>query len=300
VNRTILIDRLVNNLLKHEYEVFLTRGCFEIAAKREKLMLIKSLTNIDGLNPQQAQSLRIVSYFVSACPFVVSMRTNRRFLTNDMVYNRFGLPVVTPRMFESIIEEDAYGIKAAKGRRSVEIDADALRAKRYEMKFTLEELARLVGISKKALYEIESKRTNPTERTVKRLEQMLNIKLKKIYSPQTPAKTTMEPHDPLEEKVSKELGRIGIDNSPVHHAPFEIVGKESFSIITGLSANTTKIKHAATSVKKLSAIFDASAFFVSKHTDARSVEGIPVLREDELPEVDSAKELKKLIEETAD
>ena len=296
----MLTDRLVNSLLKHEYEVFLCHGCFDIAAKGDKLMLIKSLTNIDSLNPEHARSLRAVSYFISAYPFVVSMRTNRGFLTDDIVYSRFDLPVVTPRMFENILEEDAYNVRSAKGRHSVEIDAEALRKKRYELKFTLEELAKLVGISKKALYEIEKKRKNPTEKTVKNLEMVLNIKLRKMYTPQLPKKTVMQPKDRLQEKVSSELGRLGVDNSPIHSAPFDIVGKENFSIITGLSMNMKKIKYTAERVKRLSKIFEATAFFVSKHVRTRNVEGIPILREDELPEVESAKELKKLIEETSD
>jgi len=295
-----LIDRLVNNLLRHEYEVFLSRGCFDIAAKREKLMLIKSLTNVDGLNSQHAQSIRAISYFVSAHPFVVSMRTNHGFLRDEIIYNRFDIPVVTPRTFENIIEEDSYGVLAAKGRHTVEIDSDALRERRYKMKFTLEELAKLVGISKKALYEIENKRTNPTEKTVKKLERRLNIKLREAYEPQLPEKTVMEPKEPLQGRVSKELDRIGVENSPVHCMPFDIVGKEEFSLITGLSANTKKIKYVASSVKKLSNIFGASAFFVSKHTRVRTVEGLPVFREDELPELESAKELKKIIAETSD
>jgi putative transcriptional regulator len=300
MNKTMMVNRLVNNLLKHEYEVFLSRGAFDIAAKRDKLMLIKSLTNIDGFNPQHATSLRTVSYFVSAHPFVVSMRTNRGFLTDNTIYSRFDIPVVTPKMFENIIEDDAYAASSAKGRHTVEIDADALRKKRYEMKFTLEELGRLVGITKKAMYEIESKRTNPTEKTVKKLERMLKMKLKKTYELKDVEKSTMKANHPLQAKVSKELNRIGVDNSPVQNAPFEIVGKESFSVITGLSKNTKKIKHTAMSVKRLSGIFGSSAFFVSKRTEERSVEGVPVLREDELPSIESTKELKKLIGEKSD
>lgn len=300
MNKTLMVNRLVNNLLKHEYEVFLSRGCFDIAAKRDSLMLIKSLTNVDGLNPQHAAGLKTVSYFVSAHPFVVSMRTNRSFLTDDTVYSRFDIPVVTPKMFSNILDDDAYAASSAKGRHTVEIDADALRKRRYEMRFTLEELGQLVGITKKAMYEIESKRTNPTERTAKKLERMLKTKLKKTYEPKSVEKSTMQPKDSLQKKVSNELGRIGVENSPVHNAPFEIVGKESFSVITGLSKNTKKIKHTAVSVKRLSGIFGSSAFFVSRHTKERSVSGVPVLHEDELPSIESTKELKKLIGEKSD
>lgn len=296
-NRSALTERLVNSLLKKEFEVFLTRGCFDVAAKREKLMLIKSLINIDGLNPQQAQSLRTVSYFLSAHPFVVSMRNNHCSLADDIIYSRFDLPVVTLKMFESILEEEAYTSKSAKGRHTVEIDVGALREKRYELKFTLEELANLIGVSKKALYEIENKRTDPTEHTAKKLERALKIKLRSIYKPQPAERTYTSPSTPLQKTVSKELSRMGVDNSPVQHAPFEIIGKEKFSVITGLSVNTKKIKREAHTVKKLSGIFSSNAFFVSKRTEEKIVDGVPVLLEEELTSIESANQLKKLIEE---
>lgn len=297
LDRSALTNRLVNSLLKKEFEVFLTRGCFDIAAKRENLVLIKSLINIDGLSPNQAQNLRTISYFLSAHPFIVSTRNNRNPLEDDMIYSRFDLPVVTPRMFENVIEEEAYASKSARGRHTTEIDTDALRAKRYELKFTLDELASLVGISKKALYEIESKRTDPTEGTLKKLERTLKIKLRSIYKPQSSERTYTKPANKLQRTVNKELNRMGVENSPVQHAPFEIIGKEKFSVITGLSVNTKKIKHEAVIVKKLSGIFSSSAFFVSKRTDHKSVDGVPVLLEEELPEIESARQLKKLIEE---
>lgn len=297
LNREALTNRLVNSLLKREFEVFLTRGCFDIAAKRENLVLIKSLINIDGLNPHQAQNLRTISYFLSAHPFVVSTHNNRNPLEDDMIYSRFDLPVVTLRMFENIIEEEAYASKSAKGRHTTEIDTDALRAKRYELKFTLDELANLIGISKKALYEIESKRTDPTEGTLKKLERTLKIKLRSIYKPQPAEQTYTKPTTSLQKTVNKELNRMGVESSPVQHAPFEIIGKEKFSVITGLSVNTKKIKHEAVIVKKLSGIFSSSAFFVSKRTEHKSVDGVPVLLEEELPEIESARQLKKLIEE---
>jgi putative transcriptional regulator len=298
-NRTVLTNRVVHSLLKKEFEVFLTRGCFDIAAKRERLVLVKSMVNIDGFHSDTAQSLRTVSYFLSACPFVVSMKNNRSFLTDDMIYKRFDIPVVTPKMFDNILEEEAYSAKSAKGRHTIEIDADALKEKRYEMKFTLNELSNLVGISKKALYEIESKRTNPTEKTVKKLERVLKVELRNIYRPHVAEKTHSEPANELQRKVSKELSRIGTENSPVQHAPFEILGKEEFSFITGLG-NVKRIRRSAVTMKKLSGIFSSSAFFVAKNIEEKSVDGVPVILEDELPEIGSSKELKRLIEESSE
>jgi len=297
--RDILTSKIVNTLLGREYEVFLTHGCFDIAAKRDQTMLIKSLTNVDSFDVGLATSLRAVSHMLSASPFVVSLRTNRQPLRDSMVYNRFEVPVVTPATFEDILEDDAYVSHAAKGRHSVEIDATALRAKRYELKFTLEELAALVGVSKKALYEIESKRTNPSDKTAAKLERLLKVKLRNAYSPQpaTRAEGKLEPETPLQRKVSSELNRLGIENTAVRHAPFEIAGKQDFVLITRMAEEMKGMKPTAKPMLKLSNMLGARAFFVAERYDRKSVDGVPVILQEDLHEIANAKELKKMLGE---
>jgi putative transcriptional regulator len=311
ITRSILTDGIVNSLLENEFEVLLTRGCFDIAAKREQLVLIKALTNIDGFDQEQAQSLRTISYYVSAHPFVVSVRTNRSILVDNTVYERFDLPVVTPRTFGTMLDEDAYVLNSAKGRHTVEVDTGKLRAKRYEMEFTLEELANLVGISKKAMYEIESKRTNPTEDTARKIEIALKVKLKTLYNPLAKERSSDEDtrmknlpsmhdqkySDPLQKAVNKELDRIGIRNSPVSHAPFEIVGRDRKTIITGISELPERIEKVASPVSKISKIFGGMAFMVTRQKKEKRVDGLPVFVEKDLEEIGSAKELEEKIEE---
>lgn len=296
-NKSFLVNKIVNFLITRSFEVFISRGCFDVAAKRESLILIKSLVNIDGLNEEQALSLRAVSHFLSAYPFVVSLKTSRNFLDDRIIYSRFELPVVTPKMFKDIIEEEAVPIKSAKGRHTLAINVEVLREKRKKLGFTLEELSRVIGISKKALYEIENYRVNPSVKTVKKLERILNENLRMSCELEGARPAYLKPKNNFQSRVSKEFYRMGIDNSPVYSAPFEIVGKENFSLITALSINTTKIKREAAEVKKLSTVFSSNAFFVAKRTKEQNVEGVPVLLESELTEIDSAKELTKLIEE---
>jgi len=217
-----------------------------------------------------------------------------------MIYSRFDIPVVTMKMFERVIEEEAYKRMSAKGRHTVEIDTSALRTKRNELNFTLDELSKLVGISKKSLYEIESKRTNPTEKTASKLERTLKTKLRKIYQPQPAEKVEVRPANALQRIVNKELDRMGVENTPVRHAPFEIIGRGEHSFITGLSRNTRKMKRVAGPVKKISTLVESSAFFVSKKSREKTVEGLPIFLEQDLPEIESEKELKKLIEEYAE
>ena len=297
-NKSFLLSQLVKSLARKEFQLFLTSGCFDIAAKREYVMLIKALTNIDGLLEEQARSLRAISYFVSAFPFVVSERSNRGKLSDEIIYSRFELPVVTLRMFNRIIEEEVVPeIKSSKGKHTVTINTVYLRERRKELKLSLEKLSKKVGISKKALYEIENQRVNPSLETVRRLERVLGIDLKVPYRFKHAEATYLEPKNEFQRRVSSEFSRIGIDNSSVYSAPFKIVGREEYSLITSLSSNTTKIRKEAARVKRLSSILSSQGMFVVKKSKERSIEGIPVILEAELPELESPKELSELIKE---
>jgi len=299
-NKSFLVNKVVNSLLSKDFHVFVSEGAFDVAAKKKQLMLVKTQINVDALQQDQAASLRSISYFLSAYPFVVSIKSNRDFLQDNMIYSRFQIPVVTPEMFENVLEgEDVAAIRSAKGKHSVDIDTAALREKRKESGFSLQELSELIGISKKALYEIEKKRKNPSAETLEKLERMLGIGLARNYEMKKIERPTyMKPKNNFQKSVSTQFDRIGIENSSVNAAPFEIVGKESFSVITNLTPNASEIKDVK-NVKKLSAILSTKAFYVAKKSKEANVEGVPVLLESELPGIKSSRDLRKRMREKA-
>jgi len=300
-DKCILVKKLTDTLTKNEFQLFLTSGCFDIAARKEFVMLIKALTNIDGLVQGQAQSLKTISYFISGYPLVVSERTNRGNLSDEIIYSRFQVPVVTPQMFESMIEEEIIPeIKAIKGKHTVTINTTYLRKKREELNLSLEKLSKQIGISKKALYEIENQRVNPTLETVRRLEELLGIDLKVPYKMEKVERTYIKPKNEFQKKVSLEFSRLGIDNSAVTSTNFEIIGKEKTSLITGLSTNTIKIKKVVSQVKGLSSVFSSQGIFVAKRSHESAIDGVPIVLESELPELGSSRELSKLIKEKSE
>ncbi|MGD2072547.1 MAG: helix-turn-helix domain-containing protein, partial [Candidatus Thorarchaeota archaeon] len=183
---------------------------------------------------------------------------------------------------------------------TVTINTTYLRKKREELNLSLEKLSKQVGISKKALYEIENQRVNPTIETVKKLEDLLEINLKLPYRMETIERTYVKPKNKFQKRVSLEFSRLGIDNSPVTSASFEIIGKDKNSLITGLSTNTIKIKKVVSKVKGLSSVFSSQRMFVAKKSHEQAIDGVPIVLESELPELESSKELSKLIKEKSE
>jgi putative transcriptional regulator len=292
-NKSFLTDKIVNSLLDRDFEVLITEGCFNIAAKNENLMLIKSLMNVDSFSEEHAQSLRSISYFLSANPFVVSIKNNRQFLNDQTIYSRFHLPVMTPQTFENYLQDEKMEFfESAKGKHTSEVDVKKIRSKREERGFSLRELAQLIGISKKALYEIEKNRTKPSSETISKIESVLNtqVQVAKKFEQNIQA-VFLKPETETQKKVTKELSRIGIENSSAYSAPFEIIGRESFSVVTSSVKNELQI------MKKFANIVSSKVFLVAKNSKEESMNGVPVVSEQELSELESPKDLKKKLKE---
>lgn len=292
-NKSFLTDKIVNSLVQKDYEVLVTEGCFDVAAKNENLILIKSLMNIDGFSEEHALSLRSISYFLSANPLVVSIKNNREFLNDQIIYSRFQLPVMTPQTFENFLEDEKMIFAdSARGKHTSEVDTEKIRSKRKEKNFSLRELAQLIGISKKAMYEIEKNKTKPSIETISKIENVLNTKVQVPRKFSANLKTIyIKPKSELQKKVTKEFSRIGIQNSSANSAPFEVVGKEKFSVVT------SSLKHELLIMKKFANIVSSKAFLVAKESSEDSVSGVPVVSEKELSELETPKDLNKKLKE---
>ena len=298
-NKSLLVNKLVNSLLSKQFQVLLSQGSFDIAAKRENLMLVKSALNIDSVNENQMKSLKSISFFLSAYPLIVSVKNNREFLNDQMVYSRFDLPVITPTLFENFLEQEKIPVvDSSRGRHTIKIDTMVLRKKREDLGFSLKQLSSFIGISKKALYEIEKNRVNPTEDTVNRLEKTLQIELRNNFElKKTSEPVYLKPKNEFQQEVSNEFKRIGMDNSVVYSSPFEIVGKSKFSLITHLSKTESKMEKDASAVKQLSNVFSSKAVLVLKKSREENMDGVPIILEKELSELESSKDLDKRLKE---
>lgn len=295
--------KLLNEVLKilnlNGFRTLIFGGCSDVLGKNGRSLLIKVLVNIDGLSKEDAKNMKIVSQFFSAYSLTVSVKSNYGMLSENIIYSRFGIPVMTPHSFETIIKNEWLpSILAIKGKHIVEIDADLLKKEREDMKLSLEILSKKLKVSKKCLYEIENERVRPTEETVEKLEEFFGVQLKKPYELKSiSVSETINPQTPLQRKICFKFKEIEIDHSCLTSLPFEIIGRKRKTLITGLSENEEKLESKTKIFNEFSSFANTTSVFITKRSKKENLDGIPIILDSEIDEVDSYRDFSGLIRE---
>lgn len=225
-----LKEDVVDILEENGFDYCEYSGCFDFIAKKDSVFLLKLLQNIDSFQHEQAESLKVLSRQFVAYSFVIGSHTRRELLKNNIVYERFDIPSVTPRTFENIIGGDAPKLFRLRGGLFVNVSPDKLKEKRVDAGMTQQSLADKIGITKKSVYEHEKKEMPSEYCVAKKMEKMLGdvtepVRLVLDFDVKTTAKTTFE------FLVSKDLKRLGFSVDFVRQSPFNIIASEEKFIV---------------------------------------------------------------------
>ena len=293
---------LIKTLEKADYIVSTYNGCFDVAAKKEKLLLLKILQNIDSFSEEQAKNLKIIANNLEAVAILVGENTTREKLKKGIVYERFELPAISPETLRSLITYEIFPkIYRDRGGLYVEIDSDILKETRQNKKLTQRELAEMVGVNKKAIYEHEKRQLRMTLDIAQKLESTLKKKITKPIDVLQVEKQEIKtyPKDVLEKQVGSELKKIGFKIDYVKKAPFDVFAKEKTLIVSDVEENKRKIKKRAGQLKEFVKTAEKPAVMITKESKEEHVGGIPVVNRKDLKEMktkDFIKRAKKIKE----
>ncbi len=297
------IQKQIENILeKAEYVVCSYKGCFDVAAKKDKLLLLKILQNIDSFSQEQAKNLKIIANNLDAVGILIGKNTTREKLKPGIVYERFELPCMSPKTLESLISYEIFPkIYRDRGGLYVEIDSDILKEARQKKKLTQRELAEMVGINKKVIYEHEKNQLRMTLDIAHKLESTLKKKITKpIDILETKKKEIQsQPKDVLEKEVGSDLKKIGFKVDYVRQAPFDVFAREKALVISDIEGNKRKMIKRAGQLKEFVKTAERPAVMITKESKEEDVEGIPVVKRKELKNM-KTKELIKLAKKVKD
>ena len=281
-------------LEENDYATCEYKGCFDIAAQKNVLLLLKTLMNVDSFQEEQAKNLKIISNNLDAHPMIIGIQTRREKLKPGIVYERFDMPTVSLKTFEDLICNSIYPkIYRDRGGLYVEIDSDVLKDSRKRKGLTQRELAEAVGINKKVIYEHEKKKLRMLLEIAEKLEQILNNKIIKSTEVFKKYDEHGYPKDNMEKSIGRNLEKIGFKTDFVKQSPFDVFAKEKSLVISDIEIDRRKmIKHAA-DLKDFINVVKRPAVFITQDSKEEEIQGIPVIKKKELEEIDKKELIKK-------
>ncbi len=288
-----LIDKVERILEENDYSYSEYSGCFDIAARKREMLLLKVLDNIDSFQEEQSRNLRVLSSGLDASAFLVGHHTRRENLVNNIIYERFGVFAMTSVTLENIITNDIPSLYRNKGGLFAEVNPEKLRQRRAAAGLSQAALARKLGISKKSVYEHESRKMRTEYNTVQRMEQLIGDVTDPINMDMTDNEIKNPPKDGFQRIVSRDMKSIGLDTNFVTQSPFNIIAhSENFLIMSDAEERAQRAERNAPFLQSLAKTTKKPILAVTK--DELDID-IPSIAEHELREFDTMSELRRFL-----
>ncbi|WP_414470474.1 transcriptional regulator [Methanobacterium sp. ACI-7] len=310
MQRDHVLREISELLANHSFETshIYGRSCFDmVARKRLLLLLLKVLINIDGFTGPQAEEIKKLSSTFLASPLVVGVKSKHEYLEEDVVYERHGIPVIAPETLRNMIVEEYYPeVFADRGGYFVQVDGEAIKEARERENLSLKDLANKAHVSRETIYKYEHGMVRACPETVINLENILNMKITlSVDIFKIPESEEIKSID----DTPKELAQLGFGIIPTNRTPFDAIAKsdpqleelkKNIAMITNMEKkrNQKILKKMAINVKDLSGVTGTEAVFIfEQNKNVECIEGVPVVHNWELEEMESSKDLLKVIRE---
>ncbi len=269
---------------------------FDFIARKDNLLLvIKVLNNIDSLHEDVAKEFISIAKFLDAVPLVIGRRTCSSFLEDDVVYFRYGVPIITYVTLENYLQGILPFVCAAPGGFYVNVDGDVLREMRVERGISLGQLARIAGVSRRTIQMYEKGERASIEAAEKIAEFLGEDFLKPINFWEEIEKERIELRK-IEHELLKILEELGAFIFPTIRSPFSAITKLlDERIIVGL--NERRIVEKARIISNLSRVAEKECVIFMEISHQKNIEGVPIIERKELKRMQDPKEIIELIVE---
>lgn len=318
----VLIE--INDLLSnHGFETsnIYDRSCFDMVARKElELLLLKILINIDGFTGNQAEEIKKVADTFLASPLVVGIKSKNEYLEEDVIYERHGIPVIARETLRNMVVDQIYPeIFADRGGYYVRMDGEIIKQVRETQNISRKDLANKAHVSKETIYKYERGMVRAFPETAMMLESILNMKItlsvNLFTTPDFERKKDI-PDNGIKSEIPVEnqanLQNLGFGVISTTRTPFDALAKKETenkstkndsTVITNLEKNRNQqaLKKMALNVKDLSGITGTNAVFLLEDKKSlKCIEGVPVVYNWEIKEMENSKEFLSLVKERRD
>ncbi len=311
MNKELLISRAIAILSRAGF--IISERCdtrprsFDIAARRDDLLLlIKVISNIDGLNEETTGEMQFLSKHLHGYPIVIGEKTRDHSLEMGVVYFRYGVPAFDINTMQDYFIEDVPPlIYAEHGGLYVNLKGNILKEERIRKNISLGALASLLGVSRRTISKYEESEMAASVDVALRLEEVLDrgfsvaVDLfEKLYSNDVQKQGVAK-----ESKVFSSLKNMGFEVLPISQAPFDAVSQSSnrrdgTTILTGVgeyTKTTVKKAHLMSSISEVA--LTQSVLIVHGASKTRNIEKTVLVEENELKKFNDKDDFIDLLQE---
>ena len=318
MNKEILINQVINILEISGFSVSdrcnIRPRSFDIAARlKEKLLLIKVISNVDGLNESTAEEMRLLAEYLNGSPLVIAEKTRDHPLESSVVYYRYSLPSINiETLFDFFIEDIAPIAYAAPGGLYVGIDGSLLRDIRIRNNLSIGALAAQLGVSRRAISKYEEEDMDMSVDMLLRLDEIFNETIATVidflHTKKSNRPSKVKPAETqLGINIKYILTDLGFDVMPISQAPFNAVSSEHMdninkksmiTILTGYSDYSGAMLKRAKLMSSISEVTNTqSMFIINGPCKSDHVDNTVLVEKNELKAMDDFEDLLNYIYE---
>jgi putative transcriptional regulator len=281
---------------------------FDLVARRgETLLIIKVLSNIDGLSEDVANEMRALAYLLKATPLLIGEKNGMNVLEDDVAYFRFGIQTVSATTLQNhLLEEIPVHAYAAPGGLYVNLDQEKIRRLRQEKNISLGSFAHHVHVTRRTVRMYEdgmSARIDIADRIEEMFEQTVTLPIDLLKpllmeTKQLPFyKKDQGDTKELQSEIFTLLQNIGYRVIPMGRCPFEALSKEKEKILlTCVQEYNKKLAEKAHFISSISKITKKHAVvFTDKDVEKKNLEGTPIIGKKELRKIRDPEDVFTLI-----
>jgi putative transcriptional regulator len=277
---------------------YLRPRSFDLAARKgDQFLLLKILSNIDGLNEQTALEVRRLAKHLFASPLLVGEKTRDQYLERGAVYFRYGIPTLSLFTFaDCLLDGSLPLVYAAHGGLYVRIDGSKMRQLRLERGISLGALASELGVSRRTISKYEVEDMDTSVDVALKLEEIFMQELIQPVDPFHP-KNVEEGQGHVTDKILLLLLEIGFEVVPTSQAPFNAITRdEGLVTLTGVSKFSQSMLKKARLMSSLSAVARTkSVVIVDGETKLECIEETAIIEKRELETIDEPCEFNNLV-----
>ena len=282
---------------------------FDIAVRRDNLLLlIKVISNIDGLNEETTREMQFLSKQLHGYPIVIGEKTRDHSLETGVVYFRYGVPAFDIKTMQDYFVDDMPPlIYAEHGGLYVNLEGNILKEERIRKNISLGALASMLGVSRRTISKYEDGEMAASVDVAVKLEEVMdrgftvsvNLFEKLQRDDAQKIQTT-----PEHSNVFSILKDMGFNVMPISQAPFDAVSQssnrrdEDNTILTGVaeySRTMVKKAHLMSSISEVAQT--QSLLIIQGASKTKSIEGTVLIDDKELEKFNDKDDFIELLQE---